>query len=209
MKNEEGYFDREAPLWDENPGRVRMANSIADVLLKSIPVSHSMRVLDFGCGTGLVTLRIQPLVNTVTGMDSSKGMLGVLAEKVSILNLPNVVLKHIDIEQAEPLTGQYDLIVCSMTLHHVKNPASLLQDFCDVMTPGGYIGLADLEPDNGLFHGENRGVHHNGFARETLSNWLTGAGFVNISFADVTSIPRFVPGGITEFKIFLACAQKV
>lgn len=209
MNTDECYFDKEAPRWDENPGRVRMANSIADIVLRSIPVNQAMRVLDFGCGTGNVTLRLQPLVRSVTAVDRSVEMLKVLADKVSSRSLTNVVLNHVDTEQGELLSGQYDLVVCSMTLHHVKQPAALLDQFSRVLVTGGFIGLADLEPDQGLFHGDRRGVFHNGFARDTMKDWLEKAGFGNISFRDVTTIPRFVPGGIKEFKIFLACAEKV
>lgn len=209
MNTEERYFDKEAPRWDENPGRVRMANSIADAIIRSIPVDPGMRVLDFGCGTGNVTLRLQPLVKSITGVDSSVGMLNVLGDKVFSRSFTNVILNRVDIEQGELLSGQYELVVCSMTLHHVRKPAELLQQFGRVLVTGGYIGLADLEPDKGLFHGDSRGVFHEGFARDTLQEWLGKAGFCNISFSNVTTIPRFVPGGIKEFKIFLACARKV
>jgi ubiquinone/menaquinone biosynthesis C-methylase UbiE len=208
MNDEKRYFDKEAPQWDDNPGRVRMANSIADALLGSIPVNRTMRVLDFGCGTGIVSLRIQPLVESITAIDSSRSMLAVLAEKVASRGLKNIMAQHLDIEQGQLLSGQYDLVVCSMTLHHVKDPAALLHQFGRVLVPGGQFGLADLEPDQGMFHGDNRSVFHNGFSRDNMRGLLEETGFENIKFRNVTTIPRFVPGGIKEFKIFLAYAQK-
>jgi ubiquinone/menaquinone biosynthesis C-methylase UbiE len=208
MNTKERDFDKDAPLWDENAGRVRMANNIADAIIRSIPVNHTTRVLDFGCGTGMITQRIQPLVQFITGVDRSGGMLAVLENKVSALRLTNVMLQQVDIEQGQVLSGRYDLVICSMTMHHVKKPGSLLQQFSQVLVKGGYIGLADLEPDQGLFHGDNQGVFHFGFSRGQMSQMLTEAGFINLSFKDVTTIPRFVPGGIREFKIFLVWAQK-
>jgi len=72
MKAEERRdFDKEAAKWDENPGRVKLANEVADSIIREAAPSAGMDALDFGCGTGLVTLRIQPLVGSITGADSS------------------------------------------------------------------------------------------------------------------------------------------
>ena len=34
-----------------------------------------MDALDFGCGTGLVTLKLQPFIHSITGVDGSQGMI--------------------------------------------------------------------------------------------------------------------------------------
>ena len=81
MKSDERKdFDKEAATWDQNPGRVKLADDVADTIIREIHPAGDMDVLDFGCGTGLVTLRLQPFVNTITGADCSKGMLGVLQD---------------------------------------------------------------------------------------------------------------------------------
>ncbi len=77
MSTELRDFDKEAALWDENPGRVKVAKDVAAAILQNVTITADMRALDFGCGTGLVTLQLQPLVKSITGMDSSRGMLDI------------------------------------------------------------------------------------------------------------------------------------
>ena len=91
MADEKRNFDQDAALWDDNPGRVKVASDIARMIMAEIPLKVTMDVLDFGCGTGLVTLALQPFVRSITGMDSSRGMLDVLNRKISERGLSNVV----------------------------------------------------------------------------------------------------------------------
>jgi len=44
-----------------------------------------------------------------------------------------------------------------MTLHHIKNISPLLKQFCSVLYPSGFLAIADLDLDNGQFHGDNKG----------------------------------------------------
>ena len=115
-------FDNEAAQWDLNPGRVKLANDVADVIIEIVKPAKNIDVLDFGCGTGLVTLRLQSYVRCITGVDSSKGMLSVLEDKVTQQGLANVYTQFVDFEKGGSVTGVFDLIVSSMTVHHVVIP---------------------------------------------------------------------------------------
>jgi tRNA (cmo5U34)-methyltransferase len=113
-------FDKEAIQWDENPGRVKLARDVANAIIKTLNLQKNSNVLDFGCGTGLITMFLQPHVGSVTGVDSSKGMLGILEDKIKKNKLSNVFIQFMDFEKEEYGTGLYDLIVSNMTLHHVS-----------------------------------------------------------------------------------------
>ncbi len=64
-----------------------------------------MDILDFGCGTGLLTLHFQPLARSVTGLDSSPGMLDALKAKIRDQNLANVKARHSIWIRAKSLTA--------------------------------------------------------------------------------------------------------
>ena len=70
MKNEKRNFDQDAALWDQNPGRVKVAMDIAQTIIREVNPGSTRDVLDFGCGTGLLTLALQPLVHSIAGVDS-------------------------------------------------------------------------------------------------------------------------------------------
>ena len=58
---------------DEHPARVALARDIVQTLLREVPVQPSMAAVDYGCGTGLVTLALQPAVQRLLGADTSPG----------------------------------------------------------------------------------------------------------------------------------------
>ena len=95
MNTEKRDFDKEAAAWDEVPARVRLANDIVAAISDEIALTSNMDVLDFGCGTGLLTLRLQPVVRSITGVDSSQGMINVLNAKIDKQKLPNVRTRYL------------------------------------------------------------------------------------------------------------------
>ncbi len=208
MKNEKRDFDKEAASWDEEPGRVKLANDIAAAISGEIILTSDMDVLDFGCGTGLVTLRLQPLVHSITGVDSSQGMLGVLRTKIESRGLTNVRTQYLDLEKGDVLEGNYHLIVSSMTLHHIREIRPILDQFYKISVPRGHLCIADLDPDDGRFHENNDGIFHFGFERAALRSAFTEAGFGDVRDLTGAEVFKPVPGGNRLFTVFLMTGRK-
>lgn len=209
MNTEKRDFDKEASLWDENPGRVRLAKDIADAISRQITLTPDMDVMDFGCGTGLVTLQLQPLVRCITGVDSSQGMLDILSRKIAQFHLNNVDALLLDLDKGDTLTGSYDLVLSNMTLHHIKNTKPLFDQFRIITAPAGHLCIADLDSDEGLFHEDNTGVFHSGFDRPALRRTFIEAGFDDVQ--DVTAAEVVKPSGNGEmrrFTVFLMNGRK-
>ena len=179
-------FDQAASTWDEDPARVGLARAVADQILQRLGQTSNMDVLDFGCGTGLLTLALQPHVRSVTGADSSAGMLGVLERKVQTLGLESVRPYLLDSSHPLASAGSFDLIASSMTLHHVRDLPELFGAFRALLRNGGRVALADLDSEDGTFHKpEITDVHHLGFERGDMRRLLTAAGFGDLQ--DVTA----------------------
>lgn len=202
-------FNKEAAQWDANPGRVKLANEVADAIIREAAPGRDMDVLDFGCGTGLVTLRLRPHVRTMTGVDSSPGMLGVLEEKIKTQGLTGVRTQLVDFEKNERVQGSYHLLVSSMTLHHVPDSAALFQQWYELLLPGGMLCFADLDAEDGSFHGDNTGVFHLGFERAHLKELLLKAGFRDLRDTTATKMIKEADGkGPREFPVFLIVGRK-
>jgi 2-polyprenyl-3-methyl-5-hydroxy-6-metoxy-1,4-benzoquinol methylase len=209
MKNEKRDFDKEAREWDEYPGHVKLATDIAAAMSRHLSLNAKTDILDFGCGTGLLTLPWAPRVRSLTGVDSSQGMVDMMASKAAKQGLTNVKTLRLDLDKGAALGGRYDLIVSSMTLHHIRNIEALLKQFHRVLAPSGRICLADLDPDGGRFHSDNRGVFHNGFEREELRRAFAEAGFDDIR--DATAVEETRPtsdGSTRRFTVFLMLGTK-
>lgn len=202
-------FESVAASWDENPTRVKIATDVAAAIRREVALSPQMDVLDYGCGTGLVALQLQPHVHSVTGADSSPGMLGMLANKIAAHKLANVQAQFVDFERGAHATGEYDLIVSSMVTHHVPDTAALFEEWMSLLKPHGQVAFADLDTEDGAFHGDNTGVFHLGFDRDKLRELLLGAGFVQVRATTATIVRKEIEGqGMREFPIFLIVARR-
>ncbi len=202
-------FDAAAAGWDEKPARVKLAEEVADAIIRQVAPSKAMRAADFGCGTGLISLRLQPLVASITGIDSSQGMLDMLGAKIAEGKLTNVDTQLVDIEKGGVLSGEYDLITSSMTLHHIREPKALISQFYAVLAPGGILAIADLDSDGGRFHDDNTGVHHSGFERAAVRSLFAEAGFGEIRDSTATSLVKLGQDGMKRtFSVFLFIGRK-
>jgi ubiquinone/menaquinone biosynthesis C-methylase UbiE len=202
-------FNKEAALWDANPGPVKLANDVADAIIRETVPSPGMDVLDFGCGTGLVTLRLQPRVRSIIGADSSPGMLSVLKNKIKAQGLTNVRTQLVDFEKGGRIDGKFHLIASSMTLHHVPDTVALFRQWHGLLLPGGVLAAADLDTEDGSFHGNNAGVFHLGFGREHLKRLLQETGFSDVRDVTAATVTRDAEGGgKREFPVFLITGRR-
>jgi ubiquinone/menaquinone biosynthesis C-methylase UbiE len=202
-------FDKEAMTWETAP-RLKLAGDVAGAMFKQLKLTPDMDVLDFGCGTGLIALQFAPYVRSVTGADTSKGMLEVFQNKAKTKSLDNVKSCHLGLTDEEVFFGPYHLITSSMTLHHVKDTQKIMEQFYRVLLPGGRIAIADLDEEGGRFHDNNDGVFHFGFNREKLSRLFLEAGFIDISFMTAACMNKpGLDGQDRVFNIFLVTARKV
>ena len=174
-------FDQVAGTWDEDPGRVALARAVADAIGRQAGLSPSMDVLDFGTGTGLLALAVQPHVRSVTGADTSAGMLEVFERKARARGLDAVRPYRLAGPESLAAAGAFDLIISSMTLHHVADLAALFAQFRALLRTGGRVALADLDTEDGSFHSPDvTDVHHLGFDRADLRAQLAAAGFEDL-----------------------------
>lgn len=197
-------FDQHAANWDEKPERVELATQICEALLNRVELNTTTEVLDFGCGTGLVSLPLAGRVKVLCGLDSSSGMLNVFSEKARRDGLANVQTLEVGPDFNEEIQGRYDLVVSSMVFHHIEDTDALLQKIYNVLKPGGWLYVADLDPDDGLFHSSPDGIFHNGFNRETLRRRWEKAGFYEIGTTQAATVQKQGSNGEMRcFTIFL------
>jgi ubiquinone/menaquinone biosynthesis C-methylase UbiE len=202
-------FNKDAATWDENPGRVRVAQKIADTIISTGLLERTDRLMDFGCGTGLVSLALEPHVDAITGVDSSHGMLDVFNNKIRHYGISNVSTALVDIDKADLPTGPFNCIVSSMTMHHIKDIPLLLKKMHAVIDKKGKLFVADLDSESGAFHDNNDGVFHFGFDRKKFSTLLSDAGFCSVTAQTAAEIQKpDNQGGTATFSVFLLTAVK-
>ncbi len=204
-------FDTAAKTWDLNDGRTRMSTAIADAMISVLGLSGHETVLDNGTGTGIVALRMQPLVRQVIAADSSRGMLDVLDDKLKASGATNVRTAILDLEHTEVTDVDIhpNVIVSAMTLHHIADTARFAAALHRLLPTGGRIAIADLDTESGDFHSDNAGVEHFGFDRAELNRLFSEAGFQAIRVDTAYDVVRPGADGVEKtYSIFLLSACK-
>jgi len=200
-------FDSKARAWDSNPAFQERAEQIAAAIRAAIPLNTTMRALDYGCSTGLLSFPLQGALGHITLKDSSAGMLEVLREKIAARGVANMAARQADLT-SQPLPDErYDLIYSSMVLHHVPDTAAILATFHALLNSGGWLCVADLDQEDGSFHGSEVDVHP-GFARSELARKAEAAGFVAARFTTVCEIAKETATGTRGYPVFLMVARK-
>ena len=114
-----------------------------------------------------------------------------------------------DFEKGERVEGTYDLIVSSMTVHHVQDTASLFLQWHGLLRLEGRVCFADLDTEDGSFHEDNTGVFHLGLDRAHLKKLLQDAGFRDARDTTAATMTKDIAGkGKKEFPVFLIVATK-
>ncbi len=160
-------FEEKAKAWDDNPIRVEMANAFSEEVKKNVKIGKDSRLMEFGCGTGLVGMALAPLADSILMIDTSRAMLSVLRDKVSGSNLRNIEILEGNIERLKIKKSSIDLIVSFMTLHHVKDIPGVLGAFRGLLKGRGSVIIGDLCREDGGFHGAER-VEHHGFDMDEI-----------------------------------------
>ena len=99
--------------------------------------------------------------------DISDGMLDVLSNKIESNQFTNLFPMKLDLTTEEPPVERYDVIYTMQTLHHIQDTQQIIQTFYKMLNVTGRLFIADLDAEDGSFHGAGFDGH-NGFVREEL-----------------------------------------
>lgn len=137
------HFGRLASRWWDPDGEFRTLHDINPVRLAWIGETVGLagrRVVDVGCGGGLLSEAMARSGATVTGIDMSPEAL-----TVARLHLLESAPVHVDYREisAEDLAGQmpgsFDVVTCMELLEHVPDPARLVGSCASLAKPGGSV----------------------------------------------------------------------
>lgn len=196
-------FDERAATWDYDPAKVERAQKIARAIREAVPLNQSMRMLEYGAGTGLVTQALRDAVGPVTMADTSAGMRDVMTDKIASGTITGARVWDLDLATDPTPDERFEVIITVLTLHHIPNLEPVLSSFADLCVDDGYLCIADLEEEDGSFHGDNFDGHH-GFNPSALESLLDHAGFTKVTFERCHQIVRH--GGL--YPVFLSTAVR-
>ncbi|EPY49593.1 hexaprenyldihydroxybenzoate methyltransferase [Schizosaccharomyces cryophilus OY26] len=168
--------------------------------------SKSISLLDFACGTGLISENLAPYCESILGLDISQAMVDKFNHKFQTLNVPieKAHAEHVDLrsetEPSDRVVGKYDVAVCSMAYHHMTDVDFITKKLKDCLKSSGRLYVVDFLKGAGSFH-ENmpaefcteHGIGHpNGFTQQELIQCFEIAGFEDVVVSDGFQIKVWV-----------------
>ncbi|KAE8356410.1 S-adenosyl-L-methionine-dependent methyltransferase [Aspergillus coremiiformis] len=201
-------FNAEATNWDNNPA-VQEATRLAWETLRPLiqTVSNDKKtaegtdidVLEVGCGTGLLSTRVAPLVREIVAVDTAEGMIEMLKGKITQPGSPqnivpvcklledpeDLVLPPDDEKDPSGARKKFDLALSHLVLHHIPDLRPFLQMLFGCLRSGGKIALTDFEdfgPEAIKFHPQWKleGVERHGIPRQWMEDLLKEVGFEQV-----------------------------
>ncbi len=102
-----------------------------------------LRILDVGCGGGLLTEPLKRLGANVTGLDASPEAIKVAKDHALAMGL-DIDYRIGDLSVIPYEFNQFDVVIASEVIEHVSDPQSFLQEIYKLTNPGGKLIITTL-----------------------------------------------------------------
>ncbi len=148
-KEEVSKFSKLSHDWWNETGELRtlhQINPLRLIYIRSKIIEHfgtfpnKIRILDVGCGGGLVSVPLSRLGADVTGLDASPENINAAKNYAEEKNLS---IDYI-CGTAEEHKSQYDVVLCLEIIEHVIDPASFIESVSKLLKPGGMLILSTI-----------------------------------------------------------------
>ena len=188
-------FNHKAETFD-SPKNIFLANLVCQAVEKQIDLLSDKEILDFGGGTGLLTLPLAKQAKSVTLVDISEKMLEQARLKAEQQDIKNIQFLEQDLLE-KPLEKEFDLIVVCRVLHHMPDLDVALSLFHQHLKEDGQLLIADFTKIE---------ANHHGFDLSELEKQLIEHGFSSVHSQILYSAEDLFQGNYSE--LFLTVAQK-
>ena len=134
------WWDKESefrPLHEINPLRLDWISSLSPM--------NGLKVLDVGCGGGILSDSMARKGATVLGIDLASKALKVAQLHALEAQTQGVEYREISAEAlAAEQPGTFDMVTCMEMLEHVPDPAAVVKACADLVKPGGYVFFSTI-----------------------------------------------------------------
>jgi 2-polyprenyl-3-methyl-5-hydroxy-6-metoxy-1,4-benzoquinol methylase len=138
MNKSERFWDKTASKYDQ----IEMKDDQTYVNIIKRTKTHlniNDIVLDYGCGTGLISNEIAEDVKEIHAIDISSNMIGIAEKKAKERNITNINYAHSTIFDERYKNGSFDVILVFHVLHLLEDEHIVLQRMNELLKPGGLL----------------------------------------------------------------------
>ncbi|PFH52490.1 hypothetical protein AMATHDRAFT_46336 [Amanita thiersii Skay4041] len=190
-------FDHLAPRYDTDPRTTERAQKSALAMRKMYAFNEdTTQVLDYACGTGLISRELAPFAKSITGVDISQGMVDEYNRRVHNQGIPpqemHAVCTRLQARPGELDGAQFDVAVCASAYHHMESIEETTSILAYFLKPGGTLLVVDLETSDqgpicnadGTHHQHQHHLvpHHDGFEKADIEHAFLHAGLTSFTY---------------------------
>jgi 2-polyprenyl-6-hydroxyphenyl methylase/3-demethylubiquinone-9 3-methyltransferase len=125
------------PLHQINPLRLDWIHALADL--------NQKRVLDVGCGGGILADSMARKGADVMGIDLASKSLRVAQLHALETGTPNIQYREVSVEAlAQEQPASFDVVTCMEMLEHVPDPGSVVRACAELVKPDGWVFFSTL-----------------------------------------------------------------
>ncbi|MFO8184056.1 MAG: class I SAM-dependent methyltransferase, partial [Candidatus Aegiribacteria sp.] len=173
------FFDRVAAELDEVSYLMPDPGDYISAVFKRFEAGST--ILDAGCGSGDMVLRLLRSGMSVIGVDQSQEMLSQAGKKIgSDWGGNSVELRLGSAEHLPVADSSVDGILAHMLLHHLSEPSEFFAEAARVCREAGRCTVVELVPHEDFDLKRMQGDLWPGLDRNEVRSWMDSAGFVDI-----------------------------
>lgn len=143
------WFADWANEYDRTLGKIQRHHNLLELVVKQSKIKKHDKILDIGCGTGLLSLKFLKQADcNITAIDSSIEMLNIFKSKIERLSLNlNIECDLQDASSLDFKNNSFDIVASTVTLHHLKNKLPTISKIYDILKPNGKLVIGDIDID--------------------------------------------------------------
>lgn len=223
------FFDSLTDTYDDAPWRAKAITQITDAVREhlnwigvnwakpepnaGVEEAEKVRLLDYACGTGLISRALGPYVTTTTGIDISPNMVSAFNKRATDVGIPqsqvsavvgNLFTPESSDALAEPEYFNFDIVAVGSAYHHFEDVTLATKRLVERLKPGGVLFIIDFIQGAGMDHSHEHGHHGHTDIPEDVLKELPKEMIDSIKVTDFDEAhvrAFFEEAGLVEFAI--------